>query len=68
VEPACVARFQMPLLGWRGSLRMSMFHALSAGKTEHVVPGTAAAPAGIDGADERTSAVAAIDRPRMRVI
>ena len=57
-----------PLLGWRGSLRMSMFHTLSTGKTEHAVPGTSAAPAGIDGTAERTSAAAAIDLPRMRFI
>ena len=39
---------------------------LFAGKTEHAVPGTSAAPAGIEGTAESTSAAAAADSARIR--
>src|SRR5438477_1798311 len=43
VDPACIAFSHFALLGLTGSVEMSVFQMLSAGKTLHVVPGTGAA-------------------------
>ena len=62
MEPACIDRFQTLFFLATGSLEMSMFHTLSAGKTWHEEPGTGLraadgrADAGCNAANARTAA------------
>src|SRR5437763_4519211 len=53
-EEGIVLAIQVALMGLTGTFEMSVFHMLSAGNTEHVVPGTSAARA-LWGSDTTTT-------------